>query len=41
MNNTNMVIVFAKKKDFSIMNYVADMAILISDFDDFDDDQIS
>ena len=38
--NTNMVFVFAKKK-IPIMIYVADMAILMSDFDNFDHDQIS
>ena len=40
MNNTNMVFVFAKKK-FPIMIYIADMAILMSNFDNFDMDQIS
>ena len=40
MNNTNMVIVFEKKK-FPFMVYVADMVILISNFDNFDHDQIS
>ena len=37
MNNTNMVFVFAKKI-FPIMIYVADMAILMSNFDNFDID---
>ena len=41
MNNTNMVLVFAKKKNFPIMIYVADMAVLMSNFHDFDNDQIS
>ena len=41
MNNTNTVFVFAKKQIFPIMIYVADMAILISNFDNFDNDQIS
>ena len=41
MNNTNMVFVFAKKKIFPIIIYVADMAILMSNFDNFDSDQIS
>ena len=40
MNNTNMVFVFAKKC-FPFMIYVADMAILMSNFDNFDHDQIS
>ena len=40
MNNTNMVFVFAKK-NFPFMIYVADMAILMSNFDSFDHDQIS
>ena len=40
MNNTNMVFVFAKR-NFPIMIYVADMAILMSDYDNFDNDQIS
>ena len=40
MNNTNMVFVFAKKI-FPFMIYVADMAILKSNFDNFDYDQIS
>ena len=37
MNNTDMVFVFAKK-NFSIMIYVADMAILMSNFHNFDID---
>ena len=41
MNNTNMVFVFAKKKSFPIMIYVADMAISMSNFDNFDNDHIS
>ena len=42
MNNTNIVFVFAKeKKTFPIMIYVADMVILMSNFDNFDHDQIS
>ena len=41
MSNTNIVFVFAKKKAFPIMIYVADMAILMSNFDNFDNDQIS
>ena len=40
MNNTNMVFVFAKKI-FPFMIYVADMAILMSNLDSFDHDQIS
>ena len=40
MNNTNMVFVFAKKK-IPIMIYVADMAIFMSNFDNFYNDQIS
>ena len=40
MNNTNLVFVFAKK-NLPNMIYVADMAILMSDFDNFDHDQIS
>ena len=32
---------FCKKKIFPFMVYVADMAILMSDFDNFDHDQIS
>ena len=40
MNNANMVFVFAKK-NFPIMIYVADMAISMSNFDNFDNDQIS
>ena len=40
MNNTNMVFVSARKK-IPIMIYVADLAILLSNFDDFDHDQIS
>ena len=40
MNNTNMVFVF-EKKNFPIMIYVADMAILMPNFDNFDNDQIS
>ena len=38
MNNTNMVFVFAKK--IPIIIYVADMAILMCNFDNFDNDQI-
>ena len=41
MNNTNMVFDFAKKNVFPIMIYAADMAILMSNFDDLDHDQIS
>ena len=41
MNNINVVFVFAKKKNFPFMIYVADMAILMSNFDSFDHDQIS
>ena len=42
MNNTNMVFVFEKKrKKNPIMIYVADMAILMSNFDNFDNDQVS
>ena len=40
MNNTNTVFVFAKKK-FPIMIYVANIAILMSNIDNFDNDQIS
>ena len=40
MSNTNIVFVFAKKI-FPIMIYGADMAILMSNFDNFDNDQIS
>ena len=39
MNYTNMVFVFAKKNP--IMIYVADMTILMSNRDNFDNDQIS
>ena len=39
MNSTNMVFVFAKQF-FTIMIFVADMAILMSNFDNFDNDQI-
>ena len=40
MNNTNMVFVFEKKKYFPITIYVADMAISMSNFDNFDHGQI-
>ena len=40
MNNTNMVFVFAKK-NFSIMIDVADIAISMSNFDNFNKDQIA
>ena len=33
LNNPNMVFVFAKKKKNPILIYVADKAILMSDFD--------
>ena len=40
MNNSNMVFVFAKQF-FPFMIYVADIAILMSHFDNFDNDQTS
>ena len=40
MCNSNTVFLFANFF-FSIMIYVADMAILMSNFDNFDHDQIS
>ena len=39
MSNSIMEFLFTKK--ILIMIYVADMAILMSNFDDFDNDQIS
>ena len=43
MNNNKMVFVFAKKKNkkIPIMIYVADVVILMCNFDNFDNDQIS